>query len=182
MHGVGSLQAGDALTDMGNPNANDWAQYPGSRWDYPAGVFFRRSATKMASIVHGAACTYLIGERYTCPDTYFNGDECADDQGWDQGWDYDSIRWTGEGWYASAESTNPPPGTPQTGSYIPPQRDTPGNGGCDLQFGSAHADGFNMVTCDAAVHKMSYNIDQDVHRRYGDCRDKSPVDLTPLAR
>ena len=29
---------------------------------------------------------------------------------------------------------------------------------------------------------MSYNIDPDVHRRYGDCRDKTPVDLTPLAK
>ena len=51
-----------------------------------------------------------------------------------------------------------------------------------LTFGSAHASGFSMVTCDGAVHKMSYNIDPDVHRRYGDCRDKTPVDLTPLSR
>ena len=43
-----------------------------------------------------------------------------------------------------------------------------------MAFGSAHADGFSMVTCDGAVHRMSYNIDPDVHRRYGDCRDKTP--------
>ena len=169
------MAAGDALTDFGNRSASDWSQYAGTRWDYTGGVIFRHSATKMASIRHGAACTYLIGERYACPDTYYTGAECDDDQGWDQGYDYDTSRWTGEGWYDSN-------GNPQQGSYIPPRRDTPGVGGCEAEFGSAHADGFSMVTCDGAVHKMSYNIDQDVHRRLGDCRDKTPVDLTVLAK
>jgi hypothetical protein len=128
----------------------------------------------MASIRHGVACTYLIGERYACPDTYYTGAECADDQGWDQGYDYDTIRWTGQGWYNGS-------GSPTQGSCIPPMRDTPG-AVSGVAFGSAHADGFSMVTCDGALHKMSYNIDPDVHRRYGDCRDKTPVDLTPLGR
>ena len=170
-----TLAAGDALTDFGGGASTDWSQYEGTRWDYTSGVFFRHSAAKMASIRHGAACTYLLGERYACPDAYFTGLECADDQGWDQGYDYDTNRWTGYGWYDKS-------GNPTTGSYLPPQRDTPGVGGCDLQFGSARADGFSMVTCDGAVHKMSYNIDQDVHRRLGDCRDKTPVNLTVLAK
>ena len=170
-----SLAAGDALTDLGNRSSADWSQYPGTRWDHTGGVIFCRSATKMASVRHGVACTYLIGERYACPDAYETGAECADDQGWDQGYDFDTIRWTGQGWYDND-------GNPQQGSYTPPSRDTPGYGGCDVQFGSAHADGFSMVTCDGAVHKMTYNIDQDVHRRLGDCRDKTPVDLTVLAK
>ena len=63
-----------------------------------------------------------------------------------------------------------------------PLRDTPGYDGCNVEFSSAHADGFNMITCDGALHRMSYNINPDVHRRLGDCRDKTPVDLTVLAR
>ena len=88
---------------------------------------------------------------------------------------FNSNRWTGQGWYDQS-------GNATQGSYVPPMRDTPGAGSCDIQFGSAHADGFSMVTCDGALHKMSYNVDPDVHRRYGDCRDKTPVDLTPLGK
>jgi hypothetical protein len=171
------LATADALTDVGNGSTSDWSQYAGTRWDYTSGVFFRHSATKMASIRHGAACTYLLGERNVCPDHYFDGVPFDDDQGWDQGYDYDTIRWTGAGWYATSQSVNPPPGTPLQGSPYPPMRDTPGVDS-GVVFGSAHADGFSMVTCDGAVHKMSYNIDPDVHRRLGDCRDKTPVDLT----
>ena len=126
----GPLAACDALTDFGGGASTDWSQYPGTRWDYTAGVIFRRSVTKMASIRHGVACTYLIGERYTCPDTYYTGTECADDQGWDQGYDYDTNRWTGSGWYDQH-------GNPTLGVYIPPVRDTPGLYGCDMDFGSA---------------------------------------------
>ena len=152
-----SLAAADALTDFGGGAQTDWSQFQGTRWDYTSGVFFRRSTTRMASIRHGAACTYLIGERNVWPDHYYDGLAWDDDQGWDQGYDLDSNRWTGQGWYDQK-------GNPAQGSYLPPQRDTPGVD-CYMQFGSAHADGFNMVTCDGAVHKMSYNIDQDVHRR-----------------
>ena len=191
--GPGSLAAGDALTDCGNGASTDWSQFVGTRWAHSAGVFYKHSVTKLASIRHGTSCTYLIGERYTCPDHYFDGGECSDDQGWNQGWDFDTIRWTGEGWYDKNgnpqydASGNPLPGAnaipaPGTTSSTPftPMRDTPGVGGCDTQFGSAHADGFNMVTCDGAVHKVSYNISQDVHRRYGDCIDKTPVDMTQI--
>ncbi len=211
--GPGSVSAGLALTDVGGRATTDWSQYPGTRWDYTSGVFFRRSVTKLASIHHGVACTYLIGERNICPDYYSTGTASDDDQGWDQGYDSDTIRWTGQGWYTAN-------GTPQynqgtgcalstaTPIDLAPMRNTTGcQQTCDnlatssgtmvssapsvalsgsassgLVFGSAHADGFNMVTCDGAAHKMSYNIDPEVHRRLGDCIDKSPVNLTVLAK
>ena len=113
------LTAADALTDFGGGATTDWSQYAGTRWDYTSGIFFRHSTTKMASIHHGVACTYLIGERNACPDHYYTGDIFDDDQGWDQGYDYDTIRWTGTGWYNSS-------GSPTQGSYYPPMRDTPG--------------------------------------------------------
>ena len=177
--GPPTLAGGDNTTDIGNhaqyqsdANPGDWSQYAGTRWDYTSGVFFRHSTTKMASIRHGVACTYLLGERNVCPDDYYTGIPFDDDQGWDQGYDYDTIRWTGQGWYDGS-------GNPTQGSYIQPMRDTPGVDG-GVAFGSAHADGFSMVTCDGAVHKISYTIDPDAHRRYGDCRDKTPVDLAPF--
>ena len=92
-----TVSAGTALADSG------WSQYPGTHWDYTSGIFFRRSATRMASIRHGVACTYLIGERNICPDHYTDGLASDDDQGWDQGYDFDTIRWTGQGWYSRTE-------------------------------------------------------------------------------
>ena len=48
----------------------------------------------MALVKDGASYTYLIGERYLCPDAYDVGKYEDNDQGWDQGYDYDTIRGT----------------------------------------------------------------------------------------
>jgi prepilin-type N-terminal cleavage/methylation domain-containing protein len=156
--GASSYAQGDSMSDV------QWEQTWGFYPTPYTGVIYRRSMVKMAQIKHGASLTYLIGERYLDPDDWLNGVECANDQGWDEGYDYDTDRWTGSNGAVIA-ATNP-------------MRDTPGVGGCDMNFGSAHPDSFSMVMCDGSVHKMSFNIDTTVHRRLGRITLELPLDHT----
>ena len=110
----------------------------------------------MATIKDGAANTYLIGERFLCPDCYWIGTCCDNDQGWDQGYDYDTIR----------------------GTALAPSQDRPGLCGCMTLFGSAHAAGFNMAFCDGAVRKINYNINPTVHLQLGHRADGEPTDAS----
>ncbi len=123
----------------------------------PTGPIYVISEIKVANIVDGTSCTYLVGERYQNPDGLGTGLFFADDQGWDIGYDYDVCRWTD-------------PGTP-------PAQNTSGlGGGMDVNFGSAHSEAFNMAFCDGSVHAISYSIDPEIHRRLGNRKDGLPVD------
>ncbi len=151
--GPGSLSEGDGMTE------DQWNGWPGTHND-ATGVIYRRSQIQVAHIRDGTSNTYLLGERYLNPDNYFHGVACADDQGWDQGYDYDTNRWT------------------YPGEAFRPRRDTPGynsNNGCDVNFGSAHPSGFHMALCDGSVHRISYSIDLEVHRRLGNRSDGLPI-------
>ena len=49
------------------------------------------------------------------------------------------------------------------------------------RFGSPHSRGVNFVFCDGSVHKVSYSIDPEIHRRLGNRRDgEDAIDLTAL--
>lgn len=125
------------------------------------GVIFRASALPTALIKDGANNTYLIGEKYLCPDNYYTGQDIGDDEGWDMGYDYDINR----------------------GGDYPPAQDTKGACGNSLSayatltnFGSAHPAGFNMAFCDGMVRKMNYDIDPNVHSQLCNRADGQPTD------
>ena len=117
-------------------------------------MIFRRSEIRLSEIPDGTSKTYLVGERYLNPDSYYDGIACDNDQGWDLGYDYDVNRWT----------------------RYPPMRDTPGVGGCRTIFGSVHSSGFNVVLCDGSVHIVNYVIDPGTHRWLGNRKDGNLVD------
>jgi prepilin-type N-terminal cleavage/methylation domain-containing protein/prepilin-type processing-associated H-X9-DG protein len=130
-----------------------WSQFLYPPGGHSTGTFGAHSEIKMAQITDGASNTYLIGERYCNPDTYYTGTDIADDQGWDEGFDYDTIRFV----------------------LVVPMQDTPGQW-YGYGFGSAHVSGFNMAFCDGAVQFVSYAIDGETHRRLGNREDSLPID------
>lgn len=150
----------DSLSDGDNWTDDEWNANTYGTADDANGVIFRRSEVKMGHVHDGASNTYLLGERYLDPDRYSDGTGCDNDQGWDLGYDYDTNRWTSLNDY--------------------PAQDRPGWGGCQTRFGSAHAAGFHMVFCDGSVHKMSYSIDHEIHRRLGNRKDRMAIDFSEL--
>jgi prepilin-type N-terminal cleavage/methylation domain-containing protein/prepilin-type processing-associated H-X9-DG protein len=146
--------------EPGNPNTSytagfNWASAAGSQYasDAATGVIFRASALPLVKIKDGTSRTYMIGERYLCPDCYNTNDCCDNDQGWDMGYDYDTNR----------------------GGGIAPARDEAGYSGCMTIFGSAHKAGFNMAFCDGAVRKMDFDIDPTIHKQLSDRADNGPI-------
>lgn len=119
-----------------------------------SGVVYNRSETKIADIKDGTSNTYLVGEKFINPDCYATGTSGGDDQYLFQGFDKDTSRW----------ATNDSQG------YGWPRQD---QGGADLMwnFGSAHAGGFHMATCDGSVHFVNYAIDRKLHARLANRAD-----------
>jgi prepilin-type processing-associated H-X9-DG protein len=131
---------------------------------YATGIFFCGSQVKAADVGDGTSNTYLIGEKYACPDAYFNSMDGADNGLALQGDNADISRWV---------AWKPDPFSPMV-----PLQDTPGV--YSYAFGSAHSDGFNMAMCDGAVKMVSYSVDLQVHRRLGNRNDGLPVDASKL--
>jgi prepilin-type N-terminal cleavage/methylation domain-containing protein/prepilin-type processing-associated H-X9-DG protein len=151
-YGPGSFAEGDALTDL-QWGASPYAGASGSM----TGPIYGRSTCRMADITDGTSNTYLIGERYLCPDSYTTGQDPADDQGWVIGFDIDTNRWT------------------TLGSDFAPAQDQAGLQNA-LKFGGAHANGFQMAFCDGSVQMINYAINPETHRRLGNRKDGLPVD------
>ncbi len=124
------------------------------------------SITQMKSIEDGTSNTLLIGEKFVRPDMY-EGRMAGDDRGWSDGWDPDTMR-----------STCFPP---MQDANIGTITDTLWGQDSDIMnFGSAHASGFNAVFVDGSVHTIPYDIDPTLFDRLGDRRDGEVVDLSGL--
>jgi prepilin-type processing-associated H-X9-DG protein len=132
--------------------------------DYPAtGISYLRSEVIMAWISDGTSSTYMLGEKYLNPDSYYNGDDYSDDECAFIGYDDDMFRVT----YCESASDY---------SHVPIQ-DSPGIANY-ARFGSAHAGGCNMSFCDGSVRAIDYTIDPMTNRYLGNREDGIPVDST----
>jgi prepilin-type N-terminal cleavage/methylation domain-containing protein/prepilin-type processing-associated H-X9-DG protein len=126
------------------------------------GIMYCGSMVTMADVTDGASNTYLIGEKYLNPDSYFTGNDGTDNGPALQGDNADIVRWSG--W--------------RPDNHWPPMQDTPGNAAwC---FGSAHAAGFNMAFCDGSVQSVSYVIDLETFHLLANRKDGLPVDAKNL--
>jgi hypothetical protein len=112
------------------------------------GVVMQRQPITTAQIRDGLAHTYFAGEKYVPYDKYESGTSPADDQSCWNGDDMDTVATT---------------------DYYP-RRDGEREL-LDGVFGSAHADGLNMLHCDGSAHYISYQIDPDLHRQMGNRHD-----------
>jgi len=148
------------------------ADDPTHTWDdtsHQTGISYQRSQVKMSDITDGASNTFLIGEKYINSDHYTDGKDMGDSETMYSGDDNDLLRWTG---VLGTVGTS-------TDNKLPVQdRHTSTSEGYRVQwFGSVHADCFNMSFCDGSVQTISYSIDAEVYRCYGNRKDGSAAVL-----
>lgn len=166
----------DYAMNCGDHNSNEINPGPGSltTGDDPAhtwpdtkhltGVSFMRSVVTIAQIRDGTTNTFMIGEKYLCPDHYETGSDPSDNENMYVGYDNDNFRST----YRDANN-------PQN-SWLP-LRDRPGFIST-YRFGSAHSGGLNFVMCDGSVQSVSYTIDSLVYKHLGNRMDGQTSDVT----
>ena len=122
------------------------------------GVIFPASQVTSESVTDGLSNTYLLGEKYLPPDDYTNGQDGGDNENAFMGFNADIGRWGGPNVY-------------------PPVQDTPGLSiGGNVNFGSAHANGFGMAFCDGSVRTISYSIDITTHGYLANRKDGKVID------
>jgi prepilin-type N-terminal cleavage/methylation domain-containing protein len=113
------------------------------------GIIFPRSELKLKQITDGTTHTYLIGEKNIDPNKYEDGSSPGDNQGPYMSDDRDAVRW------AEVSKTFFLPG-------LPPIPDTVGTDQ-NFSFGGAHPGTFFIAMCDGSVHRVSFDIDNQVH-------------------
>jgi prepilin-type N-terminal cleavage/methylation domain-containing protein/prepilin-type processing-associated H-X9-DG protein len=155
-----TLADGDAMTE------EQWSPLQGY---YTSGIIYRRSKVKLVDVQDGAANTYLAGEKYINPDHYSDGTSPSDNVAWDMGWANDIIRWSGRA------ASSSPGDKGHADATCQPMEDTPALE-VYMNFGSAHAAGFNMAFCDGSVHAIGYSIDLETHHRLGNRADGLTID------
>jgi prepilin-type N-terminal cleavage/methylation domain-containing protein/prepilin-type processing-associated H-X9-DG protein len=128
------------------------------------GIAFVNARLRPVDVTDGLSHTYLIGEKYLCPDNYTNGRDAADDWCMYSGDQNDFCR------LCSNDSAG----------YGIPMRDRPGAGSGGYNFGGPHSSSFNMMMCDGSAQSIRYDIDMVLHSRLGNRKDKTPVDMSKI--
>ncbi|MEA1950185.1 MAG: DUF1559 domain-containing protein [Planctomycetota bacterium] len=123
------------------------------------GIVYQRSMISIRDISDGSSKTYMVGEKYLCPDHYTDGVDTGDNMPM-YCTQSDTMR------YASYDFS--------TGVGAAPLQDTPGYNNAE-RFGSAHPGSFNMSFCDGSVRSVSYDIEITVHYRLGNRCDGETV-------
>lgn len=126
------------------------------------GISSERTEVQPEHIKDGLSNTLFAAEKYLCPDYYYTGNCCTDNNSAFQGNDWDLNRWV--------------PGVDSAGNLINanerrPMQDTPTFDNCTYRFGSAHPAGFNVVMCDGSTRSLSYAIDLKIFSYLGNRRD-----------
>jgi hypothetical protein len=134
-----------------------WSWIPDNLFN---GVIFQRSAIKQTDVIDGMSHTFLCGEKYLNPDSYFDGTDPGDSGPMFQGYDWDIVRLANATWV--------------------PYRDRRGFGIWGWYFGSAHPASFNMACCDGSVHALSYDIDPPTYAKLGGRNDKGLIDSSKV--
>ena len=166
----------DYACNVGNPTDVDNVSFPSSmnqglglsHFDWPdlanvnngphdRGVCHQRSRVSIDEVTDGTSNTYLVGEKYLCPNSYDGIDHNFYDMGDNE------VMYTGynRDFHRSV--------------FYAPLQDTPGYI-ADDPFGSAHSGGFNMSMCDGSVRTISYDISKQAHLNLGLRNDGNVID------
>jgi prepilin-type N-terminal cleavage/methylation domain-containing protein len=120
------------------------------------GIGYVGSMVTVADVTDGTSNTYLVGEKYLNPDSYYTGNDGGDNGSTFRGDNADNARWAWQ-----------------------PYQDTPG-AWYGYVFGSVHASSFGMAFCDGSVQAISYSIDLTTHARLCNRKDGQTVDAKNL--
>jgi hypothetical protein len=115
------------------------------------GISFVRSQISSRDVTDGTSHTIAIGEKLVIPPYYETGQSLGDDQTILIGDDADIRRWT---------------------QFMP----LPDAQWIDdiERFGAAHHTGINSVFCDGSVQRVTYQVDSQIWRSYGNRSDGGP--------
>lgn len=139
-----AANAGDLVVGGLGPETIEQVESNTYDWGNAAeatGVFYTRSEVTIAKITDGTSKTYLVGEKRCLLEGY----DWGDDQHAFLGHGNDTARYT---------SLDLP---------LAPDGEEAGH----KQFGSAHAGGSYFAYADGSVRLVTYDIDPELHRRFG---------------
>ena len=123
-------------------------------------MFFRSQVT-VADVRDGSSNTFLAGEKYLPPDSYTTGKDFGDTWSMFEGHHDNVVRWC----------------DPRLLSVCQPRQDIVGDTVyTHTEFGSAHADSFNMAFCDGSVRAIGYTIDVTTCGRLANRADGQVID------
>ena len=146
---------------------------------FQSGVMYYRSEVSMQRVEDGTSNTYLIGEKWLASDAY-DGAATRTDPGFN--WGENQALYSGFEWDNQRVAYNLYPNPDASKALAPieeyqPSQDRAGIfNDRELQFGSAHAGGFNMAFCDGSVRSISYDIDYKTHAYLANRLDGNTVD------
>jgi type II secretory pathway pseudopilin PulG len=107
------------------------------------GISFVRSTVRPSQVADGLTHTLMISEKNIDPDQYETGVEWGDNETWCTGFNDDNYR----------------------SSVLPPLGDRPGvwgSNGPAAYFGAAHANVWNVASCDGSARAVSYAVSEDM--------------------
>ena len=142
--------------------AKQWTQ--GALAEDTTGTLYRHSAVTMGEIRDGTTNTYLIGEKYLTINRYEDGLSEGDNASVFSGADNDTHRST---YHADHKGT--PLRDMELGDILNEDR--------TWCFGSSHAGAFGMSMADGSAHRVSYGLDEEVHRCLGNRNDNKVIRL-----
>ena len=164
------LGAGPTVAEAANPTllAAYWSTGGGAAWNQLPrynGVIHARSQNKITDLRRGTTNTFVIVEKWMPTDHYGTGFDNGDNECMYTGFNNDVSRST----------------------FDPPVQDFPKNRQCgypagfmarpSFRIGSAHSSAFNACLGDGSVRTVSYNVDINVFRAYGDRTSDSVLSL-----
>jgi prepilin-type N-terminal cleavage/methylation domain-containing protein len=117
----------------------------------PNGIVYALGQVKAAQVTDGLSNTYLVGEKYLCPDHYLDGVDVGDNENMYMGDNEDITRWV----------------------FSVPMPDTPGAED-DYSFGSPHPATFSMCFGDGTIRAISFSINPTLHMQLG-CRNDGQI-------